>query len=445
MNTHSGVVARPDTAPPVAELPIAEQLFDQLPDAVYLIDPESSRILWGNRAAWASLGLTREEVLDHSVLSLQMDVVGAPQWADIAAVIRANPSYTFIGRHRHRDGHEVAVEVVTTCFELAGREYFLSVARDVTRRIALDAGVRDRASQLALALNEAVDGLWDWEIATSKVYFSPPLKRMLGYGPDEMPPVLATWKDNIHPEDAPLVERILYDHLEGRLGRYEVEYRLRNRNGHYLWVHDRGKVCERDADGNPVRVVGMVQDISDRKTLELQLFELASHDVLTGLPNRRTGEEFIDTQLALAMRAELPFALCFCDLDHFKTINDVHGHLMGDRVLRRAAQVIAAEVRKCDLAFRWGGEEFVIACPGMRVDRMQALTTRIRRALSAVAWDDEFGIEPITVSIGVAASPEHGTTRTELIASADAALYLAKERGRDRVVLASPVEHRRAG
>jgi PAS domain S-box-containing protein len=155
-------------------------------DAVYLLDPATSTVLWANRAAWAVLGLTREEVLDHSVLSLQKDVRGLPQWTEIAAAIRQQPPYVFVGRHRHRDGHEVPVEVVTTTFMLDGREYFLSVARDITRRLQLEAELQRREPALWFALNEAADGLWDWTLADNSLFFSPQLQRMLGYGPDEM-------------------------------------------------------------------------------------------------------------------------------------------------------------------------------------------------------------------------------------------------------------------
>ena len=132
-------------------LPAAEVLFGRMADAVYLLEPLTSRIVWANRAGWTMLGLSPEEVLDHSVLSLQKDVVGAPQWGDIAAVIRTQSPYVFVGRHRHRDGHEVPVEVVTTCFLLGEQEYFLSVARDVTRRQVRSAAARPRAGRWASA------------------------------------------------------------------------------------------------------------------------------------------------------------------------------------------------------------------------------------------------------------------------------------------------------
>ncbi len=253
------------TTPPAGRpVPAAAALLEQLPDAVYLIDPETSDVVWGNRLAWESLGLTPEQVLDQSVLSLQKDVTGAPQWSEIAAVIRGTPCYTFVGRHRHAAGHEMAVEVNTSRFFDQGREYFLSVARDVTRRTALEAELKARESQHWFALNEAMDGLWDWDTVSDEVFFSPQLKRMLGYGPDEMAGELATWSRNIHPDDAERVQGLLREHLEGRRVRYEAEYRLRTRNGNWLWVHDRGRVCERAADGSPVRVVGMVQDVTQQ-------------------------------------------------------------------------------------------------------------------------------------------------------------------------------------
>ena len=243
-------------------LPTTTALFEHLADAVYLLDPASSKIIWGNRCAWESLGLTREQVLDHSVLSLQMDVTGLPAWSDIADVIRATPCYTFVGRHLHAQGHEVPVEVNTTRFVDQGREYFLSVARDISRRTALEGELKKRENQHWFALNEAMDGLWDWDVVTNEVFFSPQLKRMLGYGPEEMAPELTTWSQNIHPDDAARVLDIMREHLDGRRARYDAEYRLRDRNGSWRWVVDRGRVCERDASGAPTRVVGMVQDVT---------------------------------------------------------------------------------------------------------------------------------------------------------------------------------------
>lgn len=423
-------------APPGVSLPGAEVLFDHLADAVYLIDPDSSRIVWGNRKAWEGLGLSREDVLDHSVLSLQMDVHGLPQWSEIAAAIRSTDCFRFIGRHRHQQGHEVAVEVNTTHFEMDGRGYFLSVARDIMRRVAQEAGSLQWERQLWFALNEASDGLWDWEVPSGILYFSPQLKRMLGYGPDEMRPKLDTWARNVHPEDSPRVMAALQEHLQGQRLRYEAEYRLRNRNGHYLWVHDRGRVCEYGADGSPTRVVGMVQDISTRKQMELQLQALASSDTLTGLANRHQGNTFLKSQAELCQRLGVPLGLAFIDVDNFKAINDVFGHLAGDQVLRRVGQAVKGAVRGSDLVCRWGGEEFVVISPNTNLEQMGLVAEKIRLAVVHGLTDE---LPNVTVSAGVASAAGRDIDLDRLMADADSALYRAKDKGRNRVESASAV------
>ena len=329
--------------------PTRVQVLEHLPDAVYLIDPRTSTILWGNRMAWASLGLLPHEVLNHSVLSLQMDVTGQPHWDDIAAAIRATDCFTFVGRHRHAGGHEVEVEVNTTHFTEDGQEYFLSVARDITRRQTVSRSLERRETQLTFALNEASDGLWDWNVTTGEVFFSPQLKRILGYGPDEMAPLLETWTRNLHPDDAPHVMACLDEHLAGRRMRYEAEFRLRNRNGAYLWVHDRGRVCERDANGAPTRVVGMVHDITRRKQTEA---ELQRHrDNLEVLVEERTVALSIAKELAdSANRAKSQF---LANMSHeLRTpMNAIMG--MTGIVLRRAQDPLLREqLGKIDQASR---------------------------------------------------------------------------------------------
>ena len=367
-------------------------LFEHLADAVYLIDPETSNIVWANRKAWESLGLSREDVLNQSVLSLQKDVHGLPQWADIANAIRATDCYRFIGRHRHQSGHEIAVEVNTTHFECAGRGYFLSVARDISNRVAQEAESQNREKQLWFALNEASDGLWDWDVNAGRVFFSPQLKRMLGYGPDEMDPVLDTWKQAVHPEDAEYVMSQLQEHMQGKRLRYEAEYRLRNRNGHYLWVHDRGRVCEYAANGAPSRVVGMVQDISERKKLELLLQEHAANDPLTGLANRREGATYLQAQVELCQRLNMP----------------------------------------C----RWGGEEFIVIAPNTTLEHMAGVAEKVRLAVLHAMQEHA---PPVTISLGVASASGSPIDATQLLTAADAALYVAKQKGRNRVELAGSI------
>jgi diguanylate cyclase (GGDEF)-like protein/PAS domain S-box-containing protein len=414
-------------------------LFKCLPDSAFLIDPESASILDCNDAALAQLGMQRDELLGRTVLSLEANIVGMDQWSSMAQAIRTTNTHVFIGQQRHKSGAEVPVEVNTRAFTHDGREYFLSIARDIRQRLALERDQNNRDAQLRYALAEASDGLWDWNLLTDEVFFSPQLARMLGYGPHEMKPDSTTWSNNIHPEDAPRVHLIMEEHLEDRRERFEAEYRLRNRNGHYLWLHDRGRVCDRDAQGKPNRIVGMVQNITDQKATELALQNLALRDPLTGLPNRRECDQVLGQRLEICRRLNVPLGMCFFDLDHFKRVNDTFGHAVGDQVLLRVAQTVRQGIRSSDDLFRWGGEEFLLLCTNTGLHDLLALIDKLRQKLAHIDWQDLAALPPITGSFGVAVFPDHAKDASTLFLAADTAMYRAKAHGRDRVEQAAAV------
>ncbi len=420
---------------PNLNIPGLSELFDHMADAVYLLNPETSDIIWGNRQAWEMLGMEPEDIVNHSVLSLQKDVHGAPQWNEIANIIRSDECFRFIGRHLHKQGHEVDVEVNTTHFNWQGSEYFLSVARNITNRLVQESAASGSEVRILKALNDAVDGAWRWTIATGQVHFSAQLKRMLGYGPDEMPGVLETWKNNVHPDDAPLVMAALQEHLDGKRSRYHAEYRIRNRNGHYLWVDDRGKVCEWDEQGNPAEVVGLVYNITDRKHIEQQLQELASYDSLTGLLNRREAMRVLKEQMELSQRLQLPLGIAYMDVDHFKPVNDLYGHETGDKVLRLIAEILKESVRSSDIVSRWGGEEFILISHNTGLNDIHQLAEKLRSNLQQELGEHT---PPITISIGVTVT-QGNEEIAHVLARADRGLYRAKANGRNRVEVIKPV------
>ncbi|BBN60372.1 sensor domain-containing diguanylate cyclase [Hydrogenovibrio marinus] len=417
------------------KLPQLDVLFEYVADGVYLIDPETSNIVWCNKAAHQDLGFERHEVLNHSVLSLQKDVVGMPQWQEIAEVIRNHSPYTFVGRHVHKSGGEISVEVVTTHFEFNDDDFFLSVARNVNKRVALEQEIISHHQSIWFALNEASDGIWEWEISNGKVFFSPQLKTMLGYGPDEMDPHITTWSENVHPDDRAHVIKILNEHIHGLRAKYDAEYRLKNRNGHYVWVHDRGKVYRRDDQGNPTHAVGMVQNITDQKFMQFQLEALAANDVLTNLPNRREGEKQARLQVALSKRNEQPLCLAIIDLDHFKSINDLFGHQKGDDVLVFVSDLFQKTLRSTDLIYRWGGEEFVIIFPNTTIEQARQISAKLHESFQGAQWEN-IGVTPMTFSMGISCFPCLEADFDVLIKNADTAAYLAKEQGRNQSVFA---------
>jgi diguanylate cyclase (GGDEF)-like protein len=167
----------------------------------------------------------------------------------------------------------------------------------------------------------------------------------------------------------------------------------------------------------------------------------AIRDGLTGLYNRRYFEEAAERELALAKRHERPVVFLVLDVDHFKRFNDTHGHDAGDHLLREVGQLLRTSVRQSDVACRYGGEEFVLILPESPAEEARRRADQVRQGFQRLGLSYQGKVlGPVTVSIGIAAYPEHGTDRETLLRNADAALYQAKGEGRDRVVMAQPIE-----
>lgn len=168
-----------------------------------------------------------------------------------------------------------------------------------------------------------------------------------------------------------------------------------------------------------------------------QLEALATTDALTGLANRRQVQHLGGRALKEARRYGRPFSVLITDVDRFKSVNDTHGHAVGDEVLRVVGALLAEEARATDIAGRWGGEEFVLVLPQTDSSGAMELAERIRARLAATRVPTAAGDLQVTLSLGVATLPQHGTTLDALVDAADAALYRAKEGGRNRVELAA--------
>jgi two-component system cell cycle response regulator len=167
-----------------------------------------------------------------------------------------------------------------------------------------------------------------------------------------------------------------------------------------------------------------------------RLAEMATTDGLTTLPNRRTFDSELDRQVKSAERYRKPLSLIMCDIDHFKKVNDTHGHKTGDVVLQGFAQVLLACKRDLDVVARYGGEEFVILCEETDTAGAKLLAERIRKDLAARTFAAEQGPFHVTCSLGVATFPVHAADKDRLVKTADALLYKAKQAGRNRTVAA---------
>lgn len=308
--------------------------------------------------------------------------------------------------------------------------------RETTQRKRMEEALRASEARLAHAQRVAHVGHWDWDIRTGALVWSDETYRIFGLAPGAIEATYDAFQEFVHPDDRDALRQAVQAAVENGAP-YSIDHRIVLADGGERTVHEQGEVTRDERTGEPVRMLGTVQDISERKRLEAQLEALATTDSLTGLYNRRhfdlrIGEEF---QRAVTYY-DLPLSLLLLDVDRFKHINDTHGHPAGDAYLAALGGVIRRTLRAVDSAYRYGGEEIAVILPQTDRDGALVFARRLCRLAAELRVPHGQAVLATTVSIGVA-SPGGGavTSVDALIQAADAALYRAKGEGRDRVAM----------
>jgi len=300
---------------------------------------------------------------------------------------------------------------------------------DITERLRTERALRQSEQRLSLALEGGKLGMWDWLLESGDFQFNHRALQILGYREGDVDSTLMAVRDLAHPADERDMIEAMEEHLKGHREAVEIDVRMRRSSGDYEWTHIRGRVSDRNVDGRPLRVTGVLIDISERKELERRLHELAVTDELTGLYNRRHGKQRLTDELERARRSKSAFGFILFDIDHFKRVNDRFGHDEGDRVLCEVAELLKSRVRRNDTAARWGGEEFAVVLPSARRAAATEIAGELLEAMAAIRLPDGTSI---SASFGVVES-RHDDSVTELVKRADRLLYRAKEGGRSRV------------
>ncbi len=313
---------------------------------------------------------------------------------------------------------------------------FIGAVTDITELKTAELALQNSEARWQFALEGSGNGVWDWDVRTGAVWFSPQWSRVIGYEPEEIENHVDEWINRVHPDDLDEAEAQVERHLQGEVPFYESEHRLRCRNGEYLWVLDRGKVIERDSQGHAVRMIGTHTDISDRKRNEARIQFLAYHDSLTELPNRAYLQEQLHWRLTQLQRDGEQSALLFLDLDRFKIVNDSLGHSLGDEMLREVARRLRLCLREGDILVRLGGDEFVVLMGNSKRDIEQvARSARVVAEKVKATFAEPFLIGDHQVnsgtSIGIVLFPADGSSVQEILQHADAAMYEAKRNGRN--------------
>ncbi|MBS1168662.1 MAG: diguanylate cyclase domain [Proteobacteria bacterium] len=289
-----------------------------------------------------------------------------------------------------------------------------------------------RFRQLA---EQAPTMLWFAGISGAREFVNREWTEFIGLTETEMK--ATDWSSFLHQDDRERYRAF----LEERLLRHDaglIEYRIRAKDGHMKWVVE--KVMPRLDGERFVGLIGADTDITAMKettaTLERlvaqrteQLERLVKSDSLTGLLNRRAFDERLDLEIHRAQRYKRPLSLLFIDIDHFKLVNDRHGHVIGDEVLRAMATILRNGLRATDAAYRYGGEEFAAIL--VETDKLEALSIAERIRVAAENTRLEQLGESTTISIGIS-SLHSEDLAVDLIQRADDSMYVAKKNGRNR-------------
>jgi len=400
-------------------------------DLIWSVDLERRWTYLNPLAARRIYGYDAQALIGRALGELSAPIVVERDAAVFARILGGESVFDYETRHVRRDGSQVDVSFNAIPLRDADGRIVgaTGTARDVTEQKRAAAALHENVEKLRLAVDTANLYYWEWDIRSDTLRWGRDPEALIGRR-DERLPGSPDFRDLVHPEDR---ERYLAAGREALASGkpYAVEFRAVTRDGEVRWIAARGSVIS-GADGKAAKMIGVSQDITERKRQEEEVRFLAYHDTLTGLPNRRLLDDRLRQAIFLAQRRDTKVAAMLVDLDDFKQVNDELGHRAGDAVLREVAQRLAGCVRKADTLARHGGDEFVAVIPDLHRDSdCEVIADKILNALKA-----EFRVEGrsfhISASIGISIYPTDAGDGETLLRNADAAMYRGKGRGRNQ-------------
>ena len=295
-------------------------------------------------------------------------------------------------------------------------------------------GEREQLFSTLLGGVNAVLWAFDWQ-AQRMIYVSPAYERIFGRSPALLLADYGEWRNAIYPDDVEYAQKSMIAVLDE--GAVETrEYRIIRGDGQLRWLSDKCFLGRRAEHGHGPIIVGIAEDITEKKQLEGELQRLATTAVLTQSSNRRYFFECARTEFERARQFASPLAFLLLDIDDFKRINDTHGHQMGDQVLQKVARCGASVLRQSDLFGRIGGEEFAALLPGCQPDLAEQIAERLQREIERVVFTADNGERfRVTASLGLTSLKASDLELSSVFARADAAMYTAKRLGKNQVIV----------
>lgn len=303
------------------------------------------------------------------------------------------------------------------------------LVQDINERKAAVQALQEAERRYRSIFENAIEGIFQSTPEGGYLAVNPTLARIYGYGsPEELIVGLRDIEHQLYvePERRNEFRRLMVQ--DGSVKNFES--RIYRRDGHVIWISENARAV-RDDDGELLFYEGTVETITERKLYEEKMEHQATHDPLTGLPNRTMLHNYLQRAIQAADAGSAVPAVVFVDLDQFKYINDSLGHQAGDSLLKTVAQRLLACVRESDMVARQGGDEFVIVLGNQRDE--VSVTEVLQRILNSVSqpWRQDGRELNITCSLGVSRYPADGDDVETLLKNADSAMYKAKEEGRN--------------
>ncbi|HJV38353.1 MAG TPA: diguanylate cyclase [Geothrix sp.] len=410
------------------ERDFAEGLIDTAQAIVIVLDAEG-RILRFNRFAEELSGYAQSELQNADWFAIfPLEAERNEARARFQEAVAGGRSTANTSEILARDGRKILVEWHDKPLRDAGGAIIglLALGQDVTEREKLAESQR----LLSAAVEQSVASIVITDAHADIQFVNAGFTRSTGYTPAEAigqnPRILKSGH----------TPRKTFEDMWAALNQglpWEGELVNRKKNGEEYWELARISPVV-DASGRTTHYLAVKEDITQRKAMEAELQRLATTDPLTGVANRRRFLQEMDLELARHKRFHKPAAFLLLDLDHFKQVNDAHGHAAGDLALKHLAELARMRLRRLDLFGRLGGEEFGILLPGTDQAGAMALAEHFRSQVAHTPVPSGAGSIPLTVSIGLTTFDPGDAAPDAILARADAALYRAKEGGRNRVV-----------
>ncbi|MDE1989779.1 MAG: EAL domain-containing protein, partial [Betaproteobacteria bacterium] len=399
------------------------RLVENLPDTVYVYSSRRGGLFYSQRAE-ELLGYPLQYLYDHPHIWNE-SVHPEDRQAVEAAIREAGQNQVFSVAYRLRDARGEWKWVLDRAMEIRtrdGESLIEGIAKDITDLKRNEEQIR----KLSQAVEQSPSSITITDLGGNIVYVNQAFLDKTGYLQDEVlgknPRLLQSGK----------TPRSTYDDLWIHLmaGRsWQGEFINRKKNGE---EYDVSVLISpiRDAQGRTTGYLSIKNDVTEKKRTEEQLSYLAHFDQLTGLPNRVLLQDHFNYALHMAERAMEPMAVMFLDLDHFKDVNDTLGHSIGDRLLVEVSRRIQQGLRAVDTVSRLGGDEFIFILPGCDANGAAQVADKLMETIAAPCWIGPHELV-ITPSIGIAMYPEDGQDMEALSQNADAAMYQAKQGGRN--------------